>query len=194
MILSGIEIGGRPDGHKNIMGNNQQPWFTIEAIEFLEKNLGKNQVGFEFGSGSSTFWFSKLTDRIYSVESDRSWYNLVTSKIDEFFLKNIELECVECDMLPIWDGDTEKEESHYEYAGKILEYDFDFDYVSVDGVARSLCIINAIKKIKPGGFLIIDNAERPAYHDSFSSIKEEWVSHIFQNEVDTTLILQRPHL
>jgi hypothetical protein len=191
MFLSGIPIGNRPPDHETIMGNNQQPWFTSEAIDFLENKISKSQIGFEFGSGSSTFWFSKLTSKICSIESDVNWHNLVFSEIKKHDIKNIDLHCVECNMLQVWDEDTEKSGSYEKYSNKILEYDVEFDYVIVDGVARSLCILNSIKKIKPGGFLIIDNSERPAYWDAMSYIPSQWKVNVFKNKVDTTTIFQK---
>lgn len=192
MILSGVPIGDRPKNHEGIMGCNQQPWLVIESIDFLEKNISSNHIGFEFGSGSSTFWFSKISKKIYSVESDQDWYNNVLEKIKENSIENIDASCIKCEMLPIWDKDTEIGDEYDDYSKKIIDSGIDFDYVLVDGVARSLCILSSIKKIKPGGFLIIDNSERPAYWEAMSQIPKDWIINVFKNDVDTTTIFQRP--
>ena len=192
MIESGIPVGERPDSHLGIMGTVQQPWLPVEAIDFLSENLHKDFIGFEFGSGSSTFWFSKITSRVYSIESDPLWSEMMRNLANQNIVENIEFRCVECKMLPIWDIDLENYGNYKCYADEILKDDSNFDYILVDGVARSLCIENSIRKLKPGGFLIIDNAERPAYWDAMKLIPSDWEEHKFSNEVDTTLIYKKP--
>ena len=134
---SGIPIGERPEGHSEIMGNNEQPWLPIEAIDFLYSRLDENFIGFEFGSGSSTFWFSKFTRKIYSVDSSLEWHLSILEKIKENSIDNIFSMVKECEMLPIWDKDLEISEKHIEYSSSILDFEFNFDYILVDGVSRS---------------------------------------------------------
>lgn len=189
---SGVSIGKRPSNHDGIMGNNQQPWFHIEAVEFLFNKLKKHHVGFEFGSGSSTFWFSKFTNKIISIESDEEWYLKIKNIIREKEIKNIDINLCSLQMLEIWDIDTEKNGGYEEYSNKILEFKNNFDYISIDGVARSLCIEKSIDKLNPGGYLILDNSERPAYWGSLSKIPSDWNSFIFTNSVDQTSIYQKP--
>lgn len=191
MFLSGIEVGQRPDNHNGIMGNNQQPWLPIEAVKFLQENLKPNFTGFEFGSGSSSFWFSKITQSLQSIESDREWSSMMESIAAEKGINNVNFKCVPCDMLPIWDLDLEKSENYEIYSNEILLSECEFDYILVDGVARSLCIEKSISKLKEGGFLIIDNAERPAYWQAMEKIPSTWKQIKFSNEVDTTLIYQK---
>ena len=188
---SGIPIGERPEGHSEIMGNNEQPWLPIEAIEFLYSKLDKNFIGFEFGSGSSTFWFSKFTRKIYSVDSSLEWHLSILEKIKENSIDNIFSMVKECEMLPIWDKDLEISEKHIEYSSSILDFEFNFDYILVDGVSRSFCIQNSIDKLNSGGYLIIDNAERPAYQESIQKIPLEWEIFEFSNSVDKTLIYRK---
>lgn len=191
MITSGIPIGERPKSHEGIMGTNQQPWLPTDAIEFLEKNINSSHIGFEFGCGSSTFWFSKISKKIYSIESDFDWYSNILDLVKSNNIQNININCIPCEMKKIWDIDTEVGGNYIEYSNHILNYDFLFDYVIVDGVARPLCIKNSIDKIKSGGYLIIDNAERPAYHKSMLEIPNEWKVLEFINSVDRTIIYQK---
>ena len=188
---SGIPIGERPEGHFGIMGNNEQPWLPLEAIDFLYSRLDKDFIGFEFGSGSSTFWFSKFTKKIYSVDSSLEWHLSILEKIKENSIDNIFSMVKECEMLPIWDKDLEISEKHIEYSSSILDFEFNFDYILVDGVSRSFCIQNSIDKLNSGGYLIIDNAERPAYQESIQKIPLEWEIFEFSNSVDKTLIYRK---
>jgi hypothetical protein len=191
-MYSGIDIGERPKGHLDIMGNTQQPWFHIDAVSFLFSKLDKSHSGFEFGSGSSTFWFSKFTNKIISVESCNEWYDLIEKKIKETQVKNINYIYSSCEMLEIWEYDKERGGDYEKYAGTILDFKNNFDYISVDGVARSMCICNSINKLNPGGYLIIDNSERPAYWEAISTIPENWERFIFKNQVDQTSIYRKP--
>jgi len=191
MFLSGIEVGERPESHKNIMGNTQQPWLPVEAIEFLENRLNKDHIGFEFGSGSSSFWFARLTGKLHSIESDSIWNKMMIDLAATNNVVNVSLKCIPCDMLPIWDIDTETTGDYDLYSKEIHAIEGGFDYILVDGVARSLCILNSIEKLNAGGYLIIDNAERPAYWNAIEKIPQNWERFEFKNSVDTTLIFRK---
>jgi hypothetical protein len=41
-----------------------------------------------------------------------------------------------------------------------------FDFVAIDGRARPSCIQHARAKVKIGGYLMLDNSERPSYQPS----------------------------
>ena len=190
---SGIPIGHRPADHHGIMGNVEQPWLPVEAIDFLYSNLNKRMTGLEFGSGSSTFWFSKFTREIFSVESDEEWYNKNLENKNKFSIENVNLILSACPMLRIFEIDNEVGEAYEKYSDQIFKIGRNFDYILVDGVARSLCIKKSIDFLNPGGYLIIDNSERPAYWDSMSMVPKYWESFIFSNAVDRTTIFKKPH-
>ena len=60
--------------------NEFLPWFTYPCIEFLKTlNIHDKKV-LEFGSGSSTLFWSKKCDVIYSVEKNKSWYKKILKK------------------------------------------------------------------------------------------------------------------
>lgn len=50
-----------------------------------------------------------------------------------------------------------------------------YDYISVDGRARTGCILRAIKLLKPNnGVLVVDNSERSRYKCSINKIPKKW--------------------
>lgn len=54
--------------------------------------------------------------------------------------------------------------SFKKYVKSIDEYpDGYFDLILVDGRARPSCILHSIPKLKSGGLLVVDNAERSYY-------------------------------
>ena len=69
------------------------PWLTKEAVNFLSAYLKETDCGFEWGSGRSTLWFARRVKKIISVESDKAWYDKVSSqagsanKIEYYVLK-----------------------------------------------------------------------------------------------------------
>jgi predicted O-methyltransferase YrrM len=51
-----------------------------------------------------------------------------------------------------------------EYVAAVEAYpDGSFDLVSVDGRARTACVLAARSKVKPGGLILLDNSDRPEY-------------------------------
>jgi hypothetical protein len=189
-LMSGIPIGYRPTSHEEIMGNLEQPWLVKSSIEFIYNLIDKNFVCFEYGSGSSTFWFSKFTKKVFSVESDSAWHQQMISTIQKNKIDNIDLQLIKCEMHHLdAEVDTENSANHKDYADSINRKNIDnFDLIMIDGVARSLCIENSISMLKLGGILIIDNAERPAYKNAISIIPTTWEKHEFLCKVDTTLV------
>jgi hypothetical protein len=54
--------------------------------------------------------------------------------------------------------------SFKDYVCQIDDFPRDFfDVISIDGRARPSCIAHSFDKVKSGGFLILDNADRPYY-------------------------------
>jgi hypothetical protein len=59
------------------------------------------------------------------------------------------------------------------YVNVISQYpDSSFDIISVDGRSRNACIRAALKKLRPGGMLILDNSERLQYAQSFDVLSD----------------------
>lgn len=76
-------------------------------------------------------------------------------------------------------GDGYPGMTFYSYASKIDHYDDNsFDLVMVDGRARNACLWHARRKVKPGGYLVLDNAEREGYSAAIG-LMEEWQAREF---------------
>lgn len=137
---------------------NDLPWLTDEAIAFLEGYFEHNKhvTLLEFGTGSSTLWFSRHAEKVISVEHDQRWYNHVEQELKNRSIQNVEYHLLQknyytfCDTLP---------------AASI-------DFVLVDGKDRLACVERAMRILKPGGILMLDNAERPNYKPIYDLLKE----------------------
>ena len=164
---------------REICLKNRIPWFTYGAIEWLEKNLDKNIVAFEWGSGGSTLFFTSRIHKITSIEHNIEWYKKISRMIREEEITNCEYYFIEQELSDkdeqiickkIGDGGTE----FYKYYKFISSYpDNYFDMIIIDGRARNLCIKEAMSKIKPGGIIILDNSDRVEYAKGIN-IMSDW--------------------
>jgi len=115
--------------------------------------LQSDDVGAEFGSGRSTSWFALRIGHLTSVEHNSEWHGIVTDSIGRqgYSSKvNYHLASIESP-----DGNS----ADSEYVKIIDTFDDEaLDFALVDGVLRDHCALRIIHKIRPGGMLIIDNA------------------------------------
>lgn len=121
------------------------PWLTREAIDFLKSYFRPDMRGFEFGSGRSTKWLARRVAHLVSVEDNATWYRRVKGEVEN---SNVNLRfaptSVGCE----------------EYINQLLMFpDSSFDFILIDGSYRDRCIAAAVEKVKPGGIIILDNAD-----------------------------------
>lgn len=128
---------------------NELPWLTDQALDFLEEYLQKKNdlTMLEFGTGSSTLWFSSRVQRLVSIEHDIRWYPHVQEELARQGRTNIDYRLVRS--------------SYYNECDTFA--DNYFDLILVDGKDRVECVERCMRILKPGGILILDNAERPIY-------------------------------
>ena len=131
--------------------NLESPWLTQAMISILESWVRPEDVGLEWGSGRSTVWFAKRVAEITSVEHDPKWASIVRKRL---YVANLETR-VSYRFCP--DGANEQPTSEYVMVVEQFE-DRSLDFCLVDGVARDHCALFCIPRIRPGGILIIDNA------------------------------------
>ena len=61
----------------------------------------------------------------------------------------------------------------------------------IDGRARVECALNAMSRVRPGGFILLDNSEWEKYAPIFAAAAD-WTRRDFENGVWRTSILCRP--
>jgi len=130
------------------------PWLTKPANSFLTSWLRDSYDGLEYGSGRSTIWFAERLKHLTSVEHNRDWYQWVKEQIDSKNIRNVSYLLIE-------EQDSQDREyienSKYVAIAKQFEND-SLDFALVDGILRGPCALEVTKKIKPGGILVVDNA------------------------------------
>ena len=96
----------------------------------------------EFGSGASTLWLAERTWLTISIEHDEEWFNEVSLKpcrgTPQLFLV--------------------KPENYPKSPGEFPDKMFDVVFVDCFDKYRVACIKNSIPKLKPGGWMVIDDA------------------------------------
>lgn len=154
------------------------PWITFEARDFLVENLLKPEWSvFEYGSGGSTVFLSKKVRQVISIEHDVDWFGRVAQALRQGRATNCELSLIPPEIGDAGGGEDpanpadycSSREEYREY--RFLKYaasidsmpDQSFDLVIIDGRARPSCIQHAYRKVKVGGWLLLDNSERQHY-------------------------------
>jgi hypothetical protein len=176
-----------------------KPWIPFAAATWLEHYLQFNMKVFEYGSGGSTIFLSERVGQVYSVEHDKDWHALVSKALAQRGITNCSYQlhepkpivgafsAVDNSQVPrfIYD-DYYPGTTVDEYVGASDAYpDHTFDLVLVDGRVRTACIEHAISKIRPGGYLMLDNSNnddvaeivyklRPHPHTEFRGIAPGW--------------------
>ncbi len=64
------------------------PWITFEARSFIRTFLNPSDTVFEYGSGGSTIFYSKMAKQVFSVEHDEDYFNRVKASLAEEGIAN----------------------------------------------------------------------------------------------------------
>lgn len=171
------------------------PWFTLPCNKFLTLILNKKYKVFEFGSGSSTFFFATKCKKVFSCEYYENFYkrliplkkyssniHFIHPKYSDFIInsrqekklllalkkcKNVKYNILKKDFL-FSHGFINNTKSAISYSQQILKFkDKYFDVIIIDGQARELCLRLSISKLKKNGFIIMDNSDRFEYKTQF---------------------------
>jgi len=116
------------------------PWPAARAIAAI---LRPDFSVIEFGSGMSTPWLAKKVRHCTSIEHDPIWYDRVQKRLASGGLTNVDHQL----------------RSESEFADLASFADASFDFAIVDGRRRRDCVLNVAPKIKPGGWLFLDDTD-----------------------------------
>lgn len=167
------------------------PWLAPDAIAWLDAHLRPDMRGFEWGSGRSTLWFAKRLQHLISIESDAAWHAQVSRMVAQATVSNVDLR-----LIPLDHEESGTYEPDYSplpaNPSAILSVpDGSLDFVVVDGWYRPICARAALSKLKPGGFLLIDNTDWQ--HPPHIHVPKEWpLVHQSRNVLTQTSIWRKP--
>ena len=167
------------------------PWITFEARLFLESVLDNRFTVFEYGAGGSTLFFSERVNRVISVEHDPNWFYRVKDALAKREINNCDLLFIPPEYTAQFNVNIDDPEAYcsssesyrgynfYRYASYIDLFPNEFfDFIAIDGRARPSCILHARSKVKIGGYLMLDNSERPHYQRA-KGLLSDWEKHAF---------------
>ena len=156
-----------------------EPWITFHALDWLHRTVRPSMRVAEFGSGASTLYWAKRVREVVAVEHHPKWHAHLSEVLADERVDNCRYILAEPKVLnghaatalphgvP---GATRSLKKGYEdqcfseYVSAIDTFeDESFDIIFVDGRARVACAERAVPKVKPGGYLVLDNAERERY-------------------------------
>lgn len=133
-----------------------EPWIVPESLEHLKRLVQPDWLVFEWGCGGSTAFFSRQCGDVVGIEHNKDWVQRVYGIMER-------LECPHNWTVEHIPGEGKDHKTAFrKYADAILRYpDGYFDLISIDGEAssRGWCLTNAIAKLKPGGYLLLDNSD-----------------------------------
>jgi hypothetical protein len=130
------------------------PWLTPEAVRLLDSMLRPSDIGAEFGSGRSTSWLARRCAHLTSVEHDEAWYATVSATLETGGITHVDYR-----YRPVDKPDEPGGRSAYAQVAQFLG-DESIDFALVDGLYRDYVTLLLLRKIKPGGMLIIDDVHR----------------------------------
>ena len=150
----------------------------FSAAKWLDHMLTRDSRVFEYGSGGSTLFFADRVGELVSVEHDEEWHRHMATVLSGHAAGNSTYlfrpperadepaDCKVCDVSHASEREEYSGCTFDAYVSAIDDYeDGSFDLVSVDGRARPACIAHALPKLKPGGFILLDDTHRGHYHE-----------------------------
>ncbi len=130
--------------------NPGAPWLTGTATSIIASWLRGSDKGLEWGSGRSTLWFAGRSSHLTSIEHDVHWASWVNARLVGDLKGRVSY---------FVDPDGIHESAESSYVNRIQAFaDESLDYCLVDGLARDHCALASLDKLRPGGLLIVDNA------------------------------------
>lgn len=123
------------------------PWFTPNAIEFLEMVLTDDMSVLEYGCGGSTVFFAERCRCVTSVDSSMRWTTMVEERLKKSDAMNVLL-------LPAM-----RDYSDAIDAGRKVNWDVISIDVSPPTLRRGI-LLGVANSLKTNGYLVIDNYAR----------------------------------
>jgi predicted O-methyltransferase YrrM len=132
----------RPDEIKPV------PWLHPAAVAYLESILTPDMEVIEHGSGGSTLWFAERVKCVTSFESDPDWRRSVEKQAPQ----NVDF---------------------LEWLSVVFGVLYDLVLVDGEPVENRATWIKTVKRlVKPSGWVVLDNANRPEYAAEREGLRE----------------------
>jgi predicted O-methyltransferase YrrM len=193
------------------------PSLTWQSIRLLSRRLRPDDIGAEWGSGNSTRWLAQRTKHLVSFEAQEAYYSQVKAALVADGIDNVDYRLIPYADLP---KERDIHESAWVRGAQALHSE-SLDYALVDTSPRGCLSLIAANKVKPGGMVVLDNAnwyfpppagiapQAPGTipHDvdddrrqdpdiecwrAFRAMTRSWEHHWTSDGIQMTLILTKP--
>jgi len=148
------------------------PWIPFSASQRLNEVIRPDWNILEIGAGMSTIWLAQRCNTLVSFEADLDWFNNLKNQIGQKAINNIDLR---------YEWKAEKMSNFDEFPDNY------FNLIYIDGGPRELCCVNAISKIKQGGYIYLDNSDNTELSGNGKLLLEQAVnndSHLIETHID----------
>lgn len=144
----------RLTARKRIHGVARQPWITTDAQRLIETLLRPADHVVEFGTGGSTEWLAAQVASVIAVEAFDHWHAALAERLAQQGRRNVTLELVSAA-----EHGYRSDAHRAAYVGVCPEIESGtIDLVFVDGEYRDGCAMRGVDLLRPGGLLVLDNA------------------------------------
>lgn len=147
---------------KKLSGHRDTPWMRPYEEDILREILGALQPAraLEWGGGLSTLQFPALlapNARWTAIEHDPTWARQLAAMITR---PGVHVKHVPANSATVTGDGTAAEFADYLDAATA---DAPYDFIFVDGRARSACVTRAFDLLTPTGLVVLHDANRDAY-------------------------------
>jgi hypothetical protein len=151
------------------------PDMAEPALKWINENIRPSETLFEWGSGGSTFWFADRVKELYSVEHSLPFFSYVK---EHYLYENYDninmLFAPEDAQAHSKYKDYYDERSYKRYCESILAYPSrSFDWVIINGKARTVCLELAFSVIKYGGIIVVNDTDKIEYGTAVSKYRSK---------------------
>ena len=119
------------------------PWLGYRAVKYLRQIIQPEWRIIEYGSGMSSLFFAKHGKDLVSIESDRQWFDHMRTLFSKKSITNIDYRF--------------RDVCRYTSHSDLIENSFDL--CIVDGLVRDESAKQALKLVRPGGYIFMDNSD-----------------------------------
>ena len=168
-------------------GTPERPWIVPAAIGWLGRRIRSDWSILELGAGRSTIWFARRAGRVLSLEDNEFWATCTRKRLNELERENVELRQLRVEDFPA-------------EVDSLPDASFDLvvvDFLESQHATRIDALRPAMRKVRAGGLLLLDDSDRPGYSEAyelladwgetrFTGVKDEWP------EACETAIFRRP--
>jgi predicted O-methyltransferase YrrM len=153
----------------------ERPWIVPAAVGWLARRMRRDWRVLELGSGRSTVWLARRAGAVTSFEDNEFWLERTREMLREAGIENCEVR-----ELPV--------ESFAAELGRLEDGSLDLlvvDFLEAPGAERVEAVRAGRAKVRPGGYLLLDDSDRPGYAEAyelldgwrerrFTGVKDEW--------------------